>query len=311
MSVYAVIDVGSNSVKLHVAHVDGRVLADLVEICGLGEGLADAGRLGQAPMERTAQAVRRFAAIASEHRAADIVAVGTQALRSASNAQDFLSLVELACSVPVEIVTGEEEARLSYLAVLHGRGRQEGALAVFDTGGGSTEFIFGEREDINRRFSLDIGSLRFTWDFCRSEPVTPEELAAMRARLSEELGDLGGPVDALVGMGGTVTSLGAVMHGMETYEPDVIQGSTLSIAEVRRQVEMFRWMTIAERARVPGLPPERARVVLAGASIVLAIMEKLPADALTISDRGLRHGLFYDRWRRAAAARTSETTSRK
>lgn len=302
MSVFAVIDIGSNSVKLHVARAGdaAEVLADLTEVCGLGEGLKDTGRLGDEPMERTASVVAGFADKARELGAVEVVAVGTMALRSASNTEDFLSLVEQKCGLRVEVVPGEEEARLSYLAVLSGLGAQRGRLAIFDTGGGSTEFIFGAGEEIDRQFSLNIGSLRFTEDFCKSDPVTEEELASMLSSLSDEFGDLGDPVDTLVGMGGTLTSLGAVMHEMKDYDPDVIQGSILSLEEVERQITMFRSMTIEERREVTGLMPKRGPVILAGASIVKTIMGKLKVNSLTISDRGLRHGLMFDRFIRNA-----------
>ena len=299
MGIYAVIDMGTNSLKMHVAEVaDGRttVLGDFTEVTRLGEGLHETGRLAPEALVRNAEAVCAFARRAREMGAEEIVAVGTMALRTAANADDFVALVRERCGLDVEIIPGEEEARLAYLAVLSGLGTAEGTVCVFDTGGGSTEFIFGRGEEIVERFSLDVGSRRPTEQFCKSDPVTPEELQELLAYLDGELSRLHGPVDVLVGMGGTVTSLGAVHHMMEVYDPDVIQGSRLTRAEVERQLEMYRSLTVAERREVVGLMPKRADVILAGAAIVLTVMRRLGADSLVISDRGLRHGLFYDRF---------------
>ena len=299
MGTHAVIDIGTNSVKMHVAAVnDGRteVLGDFTEVTRLGEGLHESGRLGAEGIARTADTVAAFQAKALELGAETIVAVGTMALRSASNTKVFNDAVRERCGLEVEVVPGEEEARLSYLAVLSGLGTGEGRVVVFDTGGGSTEFIFGDGEEILDRFSLNVGSRQPTEEFCTSDPVTEDELAAMVTHLEGEFACLEAGVDTLVGMGGTVTSLGAVHHEMKVYDPDVIQGSTLALTEVERQVEMYRARTIEERRETVGLMPKRADVILAGAAIVVTVMRKLGTTELTISDRGLRHGLFYDRF---------------
>lgn len=305
MGTHAVIDIGTNSVKMHVATVsDGgtEVLGDFTEVTRLGEELHDTGKLGDEGIARTADAVTAFHAKALELGAETVVGVGTMALRSAENSKVFTDAVSERCGLDVEVVPGEEEARLSYLAVLSGLGTGEGRVVVFDTGGGSTEFIFGDGEEIRDRYSLNIGSRQPTEEFCNSDPVTEEELAAMVAHLEGEFAGLTPGVDSLVGMGGTVTSLGAVHHEMKVYDPDVIQGSVLTLPVVERMVTMFRSKTIAERRETVGLMPKRADVILAGATIVMTIMRKLEASELTISDRGLRHGLFYDRFVRGGKA---------
>jgi exopolyphosphatase/guanosine-5'-triphosphate,3'-diphosphate pyrophosphatase len=299
MGTHAVIDIGTNSLKMHVAAVsDGNttVLGDFTEVTRLGEGLHETGELGAEAIARNVDAIAALPARASELGVATTVAVGTMALRSAANTEVFTDAVRERCGLEVEVVPGEEEARLSYLAVVSGLGAGKGRVVVFDTGGGSTEFIFGKGEKILERFSLDVGSRRPTEEFCKSDPVTPGELASMVAHLEREFDRLEGRAHALVGMGGTVTSLGAVHHKMKVYDPDVIQGSTLALAEVERQLEMFRARTVDERRETVGLMPKRADVILAGAAIVMTVMRKLGANELTISVRGLRHGLFYDRF---------------
>ena len=307
MATHAVIDIGTNSIKMHVAAVsDGRteVLGDFTEVTRLGEGLHDTGELSAEAIARNVEAVSSMQAKAQELGAETAVAVGTMALRSASNTAVFADAVRERCGLEIEIVTGEEEARLSYLAVLSGLGAGKGRVAVFDTGGGSTEFIFGEGEEILERFSLNVGSRQPTEEFCKSDPVTESELKAMVGYLDGEFGRLKAGVDSLVGMGGTITSLGAVHHAMKVYDPNVIQGSVLTLDEVERQMEMYRSITVEERRETVGLMPKRADVILAGAAIVVTVMRKLGASELTISDRGLRHGLFYDRY-----VRDRKTTS--
>ncbi len=302
MSRFAVIDIGTNSMKMHVARVmHGRmtVLGDYTEVTRLGEGFHETKILTDDAIDRNVAQVIAFKAQAEELGVEKIIAVGTMALRSAKNAKEFLDAVKKSTKMRVEVIPGEEEARLSYLAVLSGLGALDGDLVIFDTGGGSTEFIFGKGEEIDRQFSLDIGSRRPTEEYCNSDPVTTEELEAMFAGLDNEFETVAGPIDTLVGMGGTVTSLGAVFHEMKVYDPDVIQGSKLPIKEVERQVKMYRSRTIEKRADTIGLMPKRADVILSGASIVLTIMRRLGVEELIISDRGLRHGLMYDRFGRS------------
>ena len=277
MSRFAVIDIGTNSMKMHVARVmHGRmtVLGDYTEVTRLGEGFHETKILTDDAIDRNVAQVIAFKAQAEELGVEKIIAVGTMALRSAKNAKEFLDAVKKSTKMRVEVIPGEEEARLSYLAVLSGLGALDGDLVIFDTGGGSTEFIFGKGEEIDRQFSLDIGSRRPTEEYCNSDPVTTEELEAMFAGLDNEFETVAGPIDTLVGMGGTVTSLGAVFHEMKVYDPDVIQGSKLPIKEVERQVKMYRSRTIEKRADTIGLMPKRADVILSGASIVLTIMRR-------------------------------------
>jgi exopolyphosphatase/guanosine-5'-triphosphate,3'-diphosphate pyrophosphatase len=164
-----------------------------------------------------------------------------------------------------------------------------------DTGGGSTEFVFGRAGRIVRKFSLNVGAVRFTEQYLSQMPVPADKLAAARAAIKKELEDGGvtGPVKFLVGMGGTVTSMAAVKHKMVKYNPEVIQGSVLTLDDVRAQIADYAAKTLDQRREIAGLQPKRADVILAGACIVEAVLELTGADRLTVSDRSLRHGLLY------------------
>ncbi len=303
MAAFAVIDVGTNSIKMHVGRAEaGRVevLADLVEVTRLGQGLHEANVLTPDAIERSAAAIRGFTAKGRALGVDEFAVVGTMALRRARNAGEFLRRVRRECGLDVEIIDGEEEARLSWRAVSSGLGAPRDRTLVFDAGGGSTEIAVGGPSGIERRSSIEVGCRRPTEEFLRSDPVAPAELQALFTYLRGEFrglgGDVGSDVGSVVGIGGTVTTLGAVMLSMTTYDSGVIQGTVLPLPEVKRQVGAYRAQSIAERRQIPGLLPERADVILAGAALVQVILQELGVDELTISDRGLRHGVFEDRF---------------
>ena len=299
---YAVIDVGTNSVKFHIGErgADGewRKIVDRAEVTRLGEGLDRAGRLGATPIERTVEAIAAMADDATRNGAEAIAAVGTAGLRIAPNASELVDAVRARCGVTVEIIPGEEEARLAYLAVKAGLGLAQGSLVVFDTGGGSSQFTFGEGERVDERFSLNVGATRFTERYDLSGHVSESTLAAALAAIAADLERLHGrrTPDAIVGMGGAVTNLAAVKHGLATYDPDIIQGTVLDRSEIDRQIELYRTRTSDQRREIVGLQPNRAEVILAGACIVRTVLAKLGRESFTVSDRALRHGLLAERF---------------
>jgi exopolyphosphatase/guanosine-5'-triphosphate,3'-diphosphate pyrophosphatase len=179
-----------------------------------------------------------------------------------------------------------------------GLGLGEGSIVVFDTGGGSSQFTFGRGADVAERFSVDVGAVRYTERFGLAGAVTEETLGAALAAISTDLARIDGrpAPDALVGMGGAITNITAVKHGLATYDPDVVQGTILDRTEIDRQIELYRTRDAAARRTIVGLQPKRADVILAGACIVRTVMEKLGREALTVSDRGLRHGLLVERF---------------
>ncbi len=302
MTKYATIDVGSNSILLHIAEKDERghwqPVMDKVEMTRLGEELQATGSLKPEAMDRTARALKGFMALVKEQGVAQVAVVGTMCLRVAKNAGDFLQKVKDECGLTIEVIPGEEEARLSYLAVKSGIGLSEGRLVIFDVGGGSTEFVFAKGEYIERKFSINIGAAGLTEKYLISNPVIKEELATMLNVVQATFADFefDGKPDTLIGVGGTMTNIGAVMHQLAVYKPDVIQGFVLSLTEVERQLELYRSKTIEERKAIVGLQPKRADVILAGVGIIYTILKKFGVNSATISDRGIRHGLIVDRF---------------
>ena len=301
---YAVIDVGTNSVNFHVAErrADGelRTIVDRAEITRLGEGLNESGRLAAEPIRRTVAAIDAMVEEAHRDGAVAVAAVGTAGLRVAPNRADLLDAVRADAGVSIEVISGEEEGRLAYLAATTSLPAARGNLVVFDSGGGSTQFTFGHGSQVDERFSLDIGAVRIAERHRLGGPVSEDELQAALAAVAVELGRLDAHAvpDAVIGMGGTLTNLAAVKHGLERYDPDVVQGTVLDLAEIDRQIELYRSRSAEQRAEIPGLQPARAEVILAGACIVRTVLTLLRHGTVTVSDRGLRHGLLVERFGR-------------
>jgi len=302
VSRYAVIDVGTNSVKFHVAEKEGdgswRTVVDRSKITRLGEGQEKSGPLGAEPMRRTLEAIADMVEEARRDGVEAIAAVGTAGMRAGSNSAELVQAVKERTGVTIEVISGEEEARLAYRAAVAGLGIGGGSLVVFDTGGGSSQFTFGRGAQVEERFSVPVGAARYTEQFGLAGRVEPDVLRDALAAIARDLSRIDGrkPPEALVAMGGAVTNIAAVKHAMAVYDPDVVQGSVLDRAEIDRQIELYRDRDAEARRSIVGLQPKRAEVILAGACIVRTVMEKLDAGALTVSDRGLRHGVLGERF---------------
>jgi exopolyphosphatase/guanosine-5'-triphosphate,3'-diphosphate pyrophosphatase len=299
---HAVIDVGTNSVKFHIGERDPdrgwRAIVDRAELTRLGEGLGDQGAIAAEPLERTAAAIAGMVEEATRHQVGAIAAVGTAGLRIARNREEVIAAIRARTGLVVEVISGEEESRLAYLAVQAGLGAPEGSLVVFDTGGGSSQFTFGRGPQVEERFSVNVGAVRYTERFGLAGAVDPAVLDEALAAISADLAQLDGRPrpDALVGMGGALTNMTAVMLELASYDPDRVQGAVLDRAELDRQIDLYRSRDAEARREIVGLQPKRAEVILAGACIVRTVMEKLGQQSLTVSDRGLRHGLLVHRF---------------
>ena len=224
---YAVIDAGTNSTKFHVAELDAdghgpwRSVVDRAVVTRLGEGLEATGDIGAEPLERT---VHAMSAMADEARDLGVLAfavVGTAGLRRARNQAVVAQTLRERAGSSLEVIPGDEEGRLAYVAVATGVGLGEGTVVAFDTGGGSSQFSFGRGPVVDERFSLEVGAVRFTERFGLTEAVSPDVVAEARAAMADDLGRLDGrpEPDAVVAMGGAVTNLAAVKHGLTHLRP--------------------------------------------------------------------------------------------
>jgi exopolyphosphatase/guanosine-5'-triphosphate,3'-diphosphate pyrophosphatase len=299
---YAVLDVGTNSVKFHIAEAaaDGtwKALTDRAELTRLGEGLKEGGSITKDAAERTAAAIKSMVDEAHDAGCIAIAAAGTAGLRIATNAAEVLEIIRARTGVKVEVISGDEEGRLAYLAVRAGLPRANGSLVVFDTGGGSSQFTFGQDDRVSERFSVNVGAVRYTERFRLDGAVPSDTLREAMKAIAGDLSSIANrpPPETLVAMGGAVTNLTAVSYSMAKYDPDKIQGTVLERDEIDRQIEMYRTAPLDKRGAIVGLQPKRADVILAGACIVRTVMELLGKHELTVSDRGLRHGLLVERF---------------
>ena len=298
------IDVGTNTVRLLVADVVGRETWKVVDarqtVTRLGEGLAAAGALGEAPMTRTLAVLSDYVARAERLAATRVRLVATSAVREAANGGAFVAAVHRATGQRVEVVSGEEEARLVLRGVQSGLPALAGRLVTFDIGGGSTEYILAEPARILAAVSLRLGVVPLAERFPFADGVDGTRygalLAEVRGRLERELPaairDARGA--HLVGTAGTVTTLAALDLGLATYDPQRIQGHRLSRSTVEHLLQRLGRLPVAARAALPCLEPGRADLIIPGIAIVTATLDAFGLDTLVVSDWGLREGMVAE-----------------
>lgn len=293
-------DVGSNSVKLLLADRDESgeftLHQEFAQITRLGEGM-HACRLREAAMRRTIEKLQEFLATCQDTGVEGLAVVGTAALREAANGDEFVERAH-AVGVPLERITGIEEARLSYLAVrLDPHWRSYPLITVVDIGGGSTEIVRGGG-DVAERRSIKLGAVRLTERTLQSNPPTIHEIAEasqLAGALLEEVLPVTGAGIA-VGVGGTFTNLAAVKLGLSGRDPEQIHGMRLTIDDIEKMAERFAGLTTEERQAIPGIDPGRADIILAGSIILIQTLNRLGLEVCDVSSRGLRWGVLYDRF---------------
>lgn len=290
----AVIDIGTNSVLmlLGTRESDGRVAVrdDLSRVTRLGEGVAQARRLRPEAIERTLAALREYRALADQH-GAELEAVATEGLRLAEDADAFLGPAAQVLGSPVRLISGDEEAELSYRSVAQEHG--DGPLHVLDIGGGSTELVVGDGLRVLDRRSHPVGSVRMTELHIHSDPPTPAEVEAVAAATRSSLAtQVVAPLPELHGLAGTVTTVGALLLLLDQYDRTRVDGSRFAVWQIEGLRDRLASMTLAERGRFPVLPPGRADVIVAGVTILVEALRHCGAQTLVIRDRGLRYALI-------------------
>jgi len=273
-------------------------LLEMETIVRLGEGLQKNGILSQEAMERGFQTLAQYLERCQIMGVQKIFVVGTSALREAENSEKFLRMIKERLDLSIEIISGEEEAQLSFLAVMRDLKELEKEILVVDVGGGSTEFILGKGDQISQWVSLPLGSVRFTEGFLLSDPVREGEWERMEKEIRRFLVDIPHPQQqfSMVAVGGTATTLASVEQGLEEFISEKIHHFLLRKEALKNQLFLYRSKTIEERKRIPGLPPSRADVILAGGAILYMTMEKLKCPSCLISCHGIRYGLLYKRF---------------
>jgi exopolyphosphatase / guanosine-5'-triphosphate,3'-diphosphate pyrophosphatase len=300
----AAIDCGTNSIRLLVADVppDGGPLVDLrrrMEIVRLGQGVDRTGRLAPEAIERTRVALASYAAQASSLGAGRVRMVATSATRDAGNADDFRAMVIATLGVPPEVVTGEEEARLSFTGAVRGLPADaRPPYLVVDIGGGSTEFVLGSPSGVTSATSVDIGCVRMTERHLHSDPPRPGEIAAaeqaIRAGADQALASVHGErAGTLVGLAGSVTTVTAIALGLPSYQPERIHHARVGYAEVAKVTDDLLAMSAERRRAIPVMHPGRADVIGAGALALRVIMERSGASSVVASEHDILDGIAY------------------
>ncbi|MEV7567743.1 Ppx/GppA phosphatase family protein [Streptomyces tanashiensis] len=299
MTRVAGIDCGTNSIRLLVADVHPET-GDLIEldrrmtIVRLGQGVDKTGRLAPEALERTFAACRAYAEVIKELGAERLRFVATSASRDAENRQDFVNGVVEILGVEPEVITGDQEAAFSFTGAtgeLHGDDRR----LVVDIGGGSTEFVVGNRH-VEAARSVDIGCVRLTERHVRHDPPTAEEVAAIRADVRAAL-DLAAetvPIDTaetLVGLAGSVTTVAAIALGLPEYDSEKVHHSRISAAQVAEVTERLLASTHDERAAIPVIHPGRVDVIIAGALVLREIVERVGAREVVVSEHDILDGI--------------------
>jgi exopolyphosphatase / guanosine-5'-triphosphate,3'-diphosphate pyrophosphatase len=297
----ASIDIGTNTILLLIAEASkGKLnpLVDMETIARLGEGVQKKGILSQEAMIRGFQTLSQYMQRCRSMGVERVFAVGTSALRDASNAYDFLRMIEQQLALTIDIISGEEEALFSFLAVVRDLGGSDNSpILVVDVGGGSTEFILGKGNRVCGWVSLPLGAVRLTEQFLFSDPVREEEWQRMEMAIRERLSQIpraGEPV-TMIAVGGTATTLASVEQGLNNFIVEKIHHFHLTREALKHQLHLYRSKTIEERKNIPGLAPARADVIPAGAAIISMAMEALQCPSVLVSCHGVRYGVLYKR----------------
>jgi exopolyphosphatase / guanosine-5'-triphosphate,3'-diphosphate pyrophosphatase len=295
----AAIDCGTNSIRLLIADVTGDRLTDVarrMQLVRLGEDVDRTGMLQPAAIERTRQALLGYAAEIAELCVTEVRMCATSASRDASNAADFRAMVRSVLGIDPEVISGDEEARLSFTGAVNGLVADPPYLIV-DIGGGSTEFVTGVLVP-DAAISMDIGCVRMTERHLRSDPPTPDEIAAaerdITAAVDTALATVPGRQAAtLVGLAGSVTTVAALALGLPEYDAARIHHARITYDQVAKVTADLLAATVAERLALPVMHPGRADVIGGGALILRIIMERSGQETVVAGEHDILDGIAF------------------
>ncbi len=268
------IDVGSNSVRLMVM-ADGKTLYKQIDTTRLGEGLANSGVLKPEAIERTARSVQLFAAAAELNGAGTPYVFATASVRSAKNGAEFVKRVKELCGIDVDVISGEEEAACGIAGAL--RGKDGG---IVDLGGASTEITVEKGGRTTYSKSVNIGTVRLF-------DIAGQDKAALESAIAERLEDYNNPDlsdTEMYGVGGTATSLAALYHGLEKYDPKVVDGTVLTQQWLKEEADLLLALTPEQRKGIKGMDVRRADVIAGGCLLLYRILNKFGAKNITVSE---------------------------
>ena len=297
----AVIDIGTNTLLLLIIDEQGKRLADLCRFGRLGKGLDASGRLSGESVAKSLEICREYRRVMDEHGVAAPKVIGTQALREAKNAADFVKPAEQILGGPIEVIGGAREAELAFLSVARTFDELAGTpYVVVDVGGGSTELIATDGKRVISAKSVPIGAVRLAERHLAHDPPLSEELRALEADIDRQLPPLPSRVP-VIGTAGTATTMAAVKLALAVYDADAVTGLRISPSAIAEQYARLAAMTTAQRRELTGMEPQRADVIVAGIAIYARVLARVDAPVMIICDRGIRWGIAYEQ---LSAART-------
>jgi exopolyphosphatase/guanosine-5'-triphosphate,3'-diphosphate pyrophosphatase len=299
----AVVDLGTNTTRVLVADVDdGRVneLERKTKVTRLGENVDSSGRLADAAIERVTTTLTDYKAVLDELQPERTIALATSAVRDASNGDEFRQLLHDRFELDVHIIPGEEEARLTFAGATAAREDGAGPFVVIDIGGGSTEFVVGSAGgDPTFRVSTQAGSVRQTERHLKKDPPSDEDLLALRAAIRSIIehaipAEIRDEVRRGIAVAGTATSLAAIDQQLDPYDPERVDGYGLLLEASERMLGELAAIPLDERKQVPGLHPDRAPTIIAGAAILVEAMQVFGLAAVEVSEADILHGAALD-----------------
>ncbi len=295
--IFSTIDIGTNTILMLTLQGEAgegvRVLGDEHEIARLGKGVDATRTIMAETFDRVAGYLLRYRSIAEGLGSERIIAFGTSALRDARNREEFIAAMRERTGITIELLSGQEEAELTYRGALFGLPAGSGRYGVIDIGGGSTEIAHGVGSRLERGVSVDIGAVRVTERFIPAFPPLSDQIDAARSYAREALQEAIDLPDAMtmVGVAGTVTTLGAIAIGMERFDADELNGARLTRPAIGRITSELASMPLDQIRAIPQVHPDRADVLLGGALILDEFMSHYDLSSITVSTRGVRYGV--------------------
>jgi exopolyphosphatase / guanosine-5'-triphosphate,3'-diphosphate pyrophosphatase len=298
MPCVAVVDIGTNSTRLLIADVSEQGIVELDRrsiVTRLGEGLEQTGALGEEPRRRVLAALDEYAEAIAEHDVDVRTAVLTSAVRDASNGAEFTETVRERYGLAAKTISGDEEARLTFLGATAARAGDDAPLLVVDIGGGSTELVAGEHGDVTFHVSTQVGVVRHTERHLHHDPPEADELRALAGDVRETF-EREVPADVrsggrhVIAVAGTATMAAAMDLELEPYDSARVEGHRLSEQALRERLDQLASVPLDERRQTPGLHPDRAPTIVAGLAILIEVLEAFGADTVEVSDRDILWG---------------------
>lgn len=295
----AAIDVGTNTIRLTVAEVESdgtfRILDEEREMVRLGEHLDRTGRLSDEAIERALAAIGKMKAIADGFEVSEIRAIATSAVREAANGRTFCREVLRRHKVRIDVISGEEEAQLAFGSATRHFNLEGRSSAVVDIGGGSVEVILAAGTVIDQVHSLPLGAVRVTERLVKSDPLREKHWKLMRKEIDRSIRAIGRPLhraEIMVGSGGSFTALAHMAKWQREGRHGSVQGYVLTPAEVVHLLDQLREVPLETRRQIPGLSPDRADIIVAGATVISRLVKRLGTQQILVNERGIREGLL-------------------